>query len=369
MRIGLTVSVIAHALLLSWMLWQLPGAKPFDVEAIDALPVDLVPIGALSQIAEGTKTAPKTDNASQGKARPPLPRPDSKRIGSADADQPTPPTDKAAKTAAAKEATPPPPPPKAPEKPPEKPAEPKPEKPAPPKAEAPKPEPSKPQAPPKPAEAPPKADVGEIAAKPDKAEPKKPDDAPKPAPPAPAVPLAKPKPPAPAETATADATPAKRDSKTTSPSRPDAKPDSKAEKFDPNQLASLLSKIDPSGGGAKASDKPASLGSEKRTGPVANMTQSELEALTAAITQCFNPPVGAAGIENLVVPLRVEFTADGDLAGPPQVMAVPPGPAGRAVADAAVRAVQRCAPYPFLPPEKYDTWRVVNMNFSPPSSY
>ena len=39
------------------------------------------------------------------------------------------------------------------------------------------------------------------------------------------------------------------------------------------------------------------------------------------------------------------------------------------LAEAAVRAVQRCAPYPFLPKDKFDSWQVVNMNFTPPSSY
>ena len=363
MRIGLTTSAIGHALLLAWGLWQLPGAQPFDVETIDALPVDLVPIGDVTKIAEGTKTAPKNDNASQGKVHNPVPRPDSQRVGATEADQDAPITEKAGKTAAAKEAEPPPPPPKAPEKPPEpKPAE----KPPAPDAAPPEKPPEKP-----PEAAPPKADTGEIAAKPpEKPVEKPPEEQPKPVPPAPAKPLTKPKPPAPTETAEAKPdTPAKKDSKTTAPSKADAPKDSKSEKFDPNQLAALLNKVDPSGGGGKSSDKAASLGSEKATGPVANMTQSELDALTAAVTQCFNPPVGAASIDQIVVPLRVEFTIDGDLARPPVVKSVPAGPAGQAVADAAVRAVQRCAPYPFLPKDKFDTWQVVNMNFTPPSSY
>jgi hypothetical protein len=355
MRVGLTISAIGHALLFAWGIWQLPGAKPFDVTPVDALPVDLVPISDVTRIAEGSKTAPKGDTASQGKVQNPVPRPESKRAGAAATDQQTPMTEKATETAAAKEATPPPPPkaaekPPAPEKPVEKP-----------------PEPEKPpeKAPDKPVEAP-KSDTGELAAKPDKPQDKPAD---KPVPPAPAKPPVKPKPPAPTETADAKPDTTKTDAKPVKPSKADAPKDSKSEKFDPNQLAALLNKVDPSGGGGKASDREASLGSENATGPVADMSQSELDALTSAVTQCFNPPVGAAGIEQMVVPLRVEFTIDGDLAGPPVVKAVPAGPAGQAVADAAVRAVQRCAPYPFLPKEKYATWQVVNMNFMPPSSY
>ena len=84
---------------------------------------------------------------------------------------------------------------------------------------------------------------------------------------------------------------------------------------------------------------------------------------------CADTAVGADGVDQMVVPLRVTFTIDGDLAGPPEIKAIPSGPAGLAVAEAAVRAVQRCAPYPFLPKDKFDNWQVVNMNFTPPSSY
>lgn len=356
MRTGLTVSLIGHALLIAWGLFELPGTKPFDAAAIDALPVDLIPIGDVTNLSEGKKTAPKGDTASQGKAKPPIPQPDSKKIGNAPKDLDAPATDKASETAAAKEATPPPPP-KAPAKPPEPaPEPPKPEKPQPepPKQEPAKPEPAKTELA--------KADTGEIVA-PDK-QPDKPEEAPK-APPAPRLPPSKPKPPPPTPQQVDKPTQADKPQKTDK----SQKTADKSDNFDPNQLAALLNKIDPSGGGGKASDKEASLGSENATGAVANMSQSELDALTAAVQACFNPPVGAAGIENIVVPLVVEFTPDGDLAGPPRVKAIPDGPAGQAVADAAVRAVQRCAPYPFLPKDKYQTWRVVNMNFSPPSSY
>lgn len=351
MRTGLTVSLIGHALILGWGLWQLPGAKPFDAPAVDALPVDLVTISDVTKLSEGSKTAKKGDTASQGKAAPPIPRPDSQHIGNAPKDLAAPPTDKATDTAAAKEAVPPPPPPKAPP-----PPEPAPEPPKePPKTEPPKAEP-------------PKSDTGELASaeKPPEKPAEKPAEATKPAP-LDVVPPKKPKPPTPTD-ATDDGQ-TKTDSKTKSTAKTDKPSDAKPDKFDANQLAALLNKIDPSGGGGKASDKEASLGSENATGSVGEMTESELDALTAAVQKCFNPPVGAAGIEKMVVPLVVEFTPDGDLAGPPRVKSIPSDPSGQAVADAAVRAVQRCAPYPFLPPDKYATWRVVNMNFSPPSSY
>lgn len=345
MRIGLTTSVIGHVLLFAWGFASFSGAKPFDVAPIDALPVDLVPISDITKIAEGSKTAPKSDNASQAKVKTPVPRPESQRVGAARNDQNAPITEKATDTAAAKTADAPPPPPKAA---PPAPAE------TPPPAD--KPEETKVAK----LEEAPKADTGEIADKIKEAE--------KPAPTPPKLPPVKPKPPAPTPVADSADKPDAADSKPKDKPKQTQK-DSKSETFDPNEMAALLNKVDPSGGGGRASDKDASLGSENQTGPVAEMSQSELDALTAAVTACFNPPVGAEGVDQMVVPLRVTFTVDGDLAGPPQIKAVPAGPAGQAVAEAAVRAVQRCAPYPFLPKDKFDSWQVVNMNFSPPPSY
>lgn len=368
MKAGLTTSVIGHLLLLAWGLFQLPGAKPFEVEQVDALPIDLVSISELNQIAEGSKTAPLSDTASQAKVETPAPRPESPRPGNAPNEQETPVTEKATETAAAPEAsapppTPPPPPPKA-----EKPPEPKPPEP---KAPEPPPEPEpapEPPAPEKPVDAPkPTADVGEL-----KAEPEKPVEAAKPAP-APAVkPTARPKPPKPVEVASAEDAPDAPAPEKKAPKKPQAekqtdKPEKKSEKdFNVNDMSALLNKIDPSGGGAKASPEEASLGSNKAKGPVANMTQNELSALRARLEQCWSPPIGADGIETMSVPVRIELNPDGSLAADPIAKQIPPGPMGQILAEAALRAIRRCAPYgDVLPPEKFDAWQVVNINFSP----
>lgn len=371
MRVGFTASVIGHALLLAWGLFQLPSAKPFEVaEAVDALPVDLVPVADVSRIAEGSKTAPLGDTASQAKVETPAPRPDSTRVGNAPTDQKTPVTEKTTQTAAAPEAaTPPPaPPPPAPKPPEPVPPDPKPPAPAPPPEPDPAPAPPEPApAPEKPVEAPPPtADVGEI-----KAEPDKPVEDPAPAP-APAIkPTAKPRPPQPTQVATAADAPATAPERKPDQRKPADKasdrPEKKADKeFDPNQMAALLNKIDPSGGGAKASNRPASLGSPDKTGPVARMTQNELDALRAKIQNCWSPPIGADGADAMIVPVRIELNPDGSLAGEPVAKQIPPGPFGRVMAEAALRAVRRCAPYnDVLPAEKYESWQVVNINFDP----
>ncbi len=65
MRIGFTTSLIGHAVLLAFGLVSLPGAKPFEVAQIDALPVDLVPISEVTALAEGNQ-----DRAEGGDRQP-----------------------------------------------------------------------------------------------------------------------------------------------------------------------------------------------------------------------------------------------------------------------------------------------------------
>ena len=198
MRIGTTTSVIGHVLLLGWGLVTLPNAQPFEIEQIDALPVDLVSIADVTQISEGTKTAPKRDTASQAEVKTPAPRPESQRAGNAPTEQDAPITEKTTDVAAAPTAEPPPPPPPPPAAP-ERPKEPTPEPPAPAAEAVPEPQPAAPETPPPPAT----TEVAELPAAPDEvpAEP-----APTPVPPS-AKPRAKPQAPDPIQTASVDPKP------------------------------------------------------------------------------------------------------------------------------------------------------------------
>ncbi|SON57143.1 hypothetical protein HDIA_3602 [Hartmannibacter diazotrophicus] len=374
MRIGLSASVAVHAIILLWGLVSLPGAKPFEVAEVEAVPVDI--ITEVTNVSQGSKKAERKETQSQGVAKPPKPNPEAKKAGNAPKDLDAPPTPKPSTEASVREAAPPPSPtpaPKAPE-PPAPPPEPAPPKPAEAKAEPKPPEPAKPVE-----KAPaPTTDVAELAppekkpqeSKPEpKTEPKPEETAQDNAPPAPAVkPRVKPAPPKPIETASAepqDTTPKK-------PAKP-AKDTSKVGRedstsnFDPEQIENLLNKVDPSGGGALASDQTASLGTA--TGrDVGQMTANELEALRARIFECWVPPVGA-NTDGIRVPIRMTLNPDGSLNGPPEALEIPGGPYGQVVAEAALRAIRRCAPYDFMPPEKFDQWSVVNINFTPPSAY
>lgn len=321
MRAGLVASTIGHLAVLLWGVIAFPDARPFNVPPVDSLPVDLVPISELTKLRKGEKTAElreqEAPKPTEKKAE--APQPDAK-TGDAKKEQPTPsvPEAKAQPAKAQPAPAPTPPAPKAPEPP------------------APR-EVAEPQPAPAPAPAP-------VAEKAPKAEPQKVEEAPK----------------------VAEATPVKVTprSKPTPPKRTQtARTEEKKKEFDSSQIAALLNKVDPSGGGTHASSQPASLGSDKGQSNV-QMTQSELDALRGQIARCWNPPVGAAGADDLNVRLKVYLTQGGDVDLLPEVLNSSGNPSFGIAAESAKRAVLRCAPYS-LPVAKYDSWREVIINFDP----
>lgn len=306
MRVGLVSSTVVHVGLILWGVIALPDAAPFDVAPVDALPVDLVPISELTDLKRGVKTAEPKEEASVAETKPqppPEPVPEPEPVGEQPTPQPTPPAPEPQQLAALPE-------PAA-----AKPPEPEPEP-------VPVPEPVK-EIQPEPEPAP--AEEAEAV------EPTKKS----------VLPRIKPKPPKRRKTQTAK----------------------KKQTFNSDKVAALLNKADPSGGGSRSSAGPASLGT-RRGNDNARMTQSELDALRGQIGRCWNPPIGAAEAEGLLVKVQMRLNRDGTVAAPPKVMNSGSNPFFRAAADSARRAVLRCQPYT-LPADKYDAWEEVIVNFDP----
>ena len=95
------------------------------------------------------------------------------------------------------------------------------------------------------------------------------------------------------------------------------------------------------------------------------MTLSELHALQSAMYKCWSIPAAAPNPEELVVPVKVSLFSDG------YVNQVKLGSFReinhfhKLAADEAIRAVNKCQPYDFLPAEKYSQWREMTLNFRP----
>jgi colicin import membrane protein len=146
------------------------------------------------------------------------------------------------------------------------------------------------------------------------------------------------------------------------PRKPQPQP-KKQRQFDPHKIAALLDKRDPqrhAAAGAELNDTPT-LGSVK--GMAAMLSQSELDALRARISQCWSPPVGAEDTPNLYVVLRVLFKRDGSVAREPVPVEGSASKFGPALAESAKRALLRCQPFTMLKPEHYDQWKDIEIKF------
>jgi colicin import membrane protein len=348
MKAGFSTSVVLHILILGAGLVSLSAPKTLEVADVEALPVDIVPIEEITQIQKGEKQAPVAEKPAPKPTEKPAEVPDAQTIGDNKVDLnevPLPaerPRD--VKTAAAVEPTPKPEPKPLPVPKPEPKVEQKPE-PAPVPATEVKPQPvPKQEVTPDPV-----AEAIETASAVAAADPVLPNDVP--------VPTERPTP----QAATAK-TPERQDSE--KPAQKKVAQAKTEEKSVEDEVAALLNQEKAKGGGAKRSTKEAALGGKKTTGG-SPLSQNEMDALRGQIQKCWNIPSGALDPSELRVSIQFKLDRSGNVDGSPEIVSGG-GSTGiaRTSAEAARRAVMRCAPYN-LPAEKYDAWADVLVNFDP----
>jgi len=131
--------------------------------------------------------------------------------------------------------------------------------------------------------------------------------------------------------------------------------------FEPDKIRALLNKTRKADGGDKKAAGRKSLGSDSdRDDP--HMTQSEIAALRAKLSNCWNPANILDSDQPLPVTVEVELNRDGSLADRPKVTNFIDHPKFQAAIDAARAAVQSCAPFD-LPKKKYADWRKFEFTF------
>jgi hypothetical protein len=101
----------------------------------------------------------------------------------------------------------------------------------------------------------------------------------------------------------------------------------------------------------------------------ANLTASEMDALSQQLRQCWSLPATAKDAQDLVVDVDITVNPDRTLAASPRVVdqgRMASDPAFRAAAMAAVRAFRmpQCSPLA-LPPDKYQEWQSMTVHFDP----
>jgi outer membrane biosynthesis protein TonB len=150
------------------------------------------------------------------------------------------------------------------------------------------------------------------------------------------------------------------------------KPQAKKRDFNPDKIAALLNKI------PDAADDPKPVMPDDGTPPKKvkgqtngteiTMSVNEIDALRARVADCWSPPPGGLGADQIVVKLRLKLNEDGTLVGYPTVANSGSSRFFQAAADSAVRAVYQCQPYE-LPKAKYALWRDMILNFDPSDIY
>jgi outer membrane biosynthesis protein TonB len=153
---------------------------------------------------------------------------------------------------------------------------------------------------------------------------------------------------------------------------PPKKPAPPKRDFNTDRIAALLNKI-PDAANEPAPVLPSDEAPSKTVRGQSNGTEitmavNEIDALRARIAQCWSPPPGGLGAEQIVVKLRLKLNEDGTLVGYPSVANSGSSPFFQAAADSAVRAVYQCQPYA-LPSDKYALWRDMILNFDPSDMY
>lgn len=141
---------------------------------------------------------------------------------------------------------------------------------------------------------------------------------------------------------------------------------SKDSDFNATEIAELLNKVDNDAGGARRNTHDKAIGAETTNSTAAKLSQSEMDALRGMIEKNWSIMPGQVSSNDIVITVKFQLDQDGNLVGEPEVT----GKGGdgsplSALEGGAVRAVKKSAPFDQLPRDKYDTWKVVTVNFNP----
>ncbi len=157
------------------------------------------------------------------------------------------------------------------------------------------------------------------------------------------------------------------------PPKPEAKqtpqpPKPKERKFDQAKIAALLDQRDPTRNSITGQQiNPRSqLGTS--AGAAQKLTMGWVGALQKRVSDCWSVPAGVRDADTMEVRVLIRLNPNGMLQAPPELLEAPAGNpvVGAAFAQSAIRAIEQCQPYSFLPQAEYKGgWDYMDMTFSP----
>jgi hypothetical protein len=144
------------------------------------------------------------------------------------------------------------------------------------------------------------------------------------------------------------------------------KPEKKKPKFNPDEIAAFLNKIDETQAPERPSDPVSEpvQGEANLQGTDDRLSATIIEALVQKIRECWTVPPGAREA-NIIAKVHFGLNTDGTVIGVPEIMNPSADPLFDATARSAVAAVMECQAYSFLPRDKYDLWKDLIINFNP----
>ena len=159
---------------------------------------------------------------------------------------------------------------------------------------------------------------------------------------------------------------------------PEPKKEEKKQKPKEDDLAAVLKAVKETAQKEKKEDKPKedkpddsspNKSMSNKYNAELPMSMSERDAIMSQLAKCWSVPAGAKDAQNLVVVIDAEYNSDGSYI---KVTLAQESMARynsdtffRAAADSAIRAVKVCSPLQNLPPEKFETWRSMELRFDP----
>jgi hypothetical protein len=97
----------------------------------------------------------------------------------------------------------------------------------------------------------------------------------------------------------------------------------------------------------------------------ADLAAKKLAAFKERLSRCWTPLPPARDTQKLKVVIRIGLRMNGELAGEPALLQAPASASGPVLVKNAMRALQQCQPYNFLPAESYKEWKTLDLSFSP----
>jgi len=97
----------------------------------------------------------------------------------------------------------------------------------------------------------------------------------------------------------------------------------------------------------------------------AKLTSEEIAAFQTHLQKCWHPPASMAGAQKLRASLRIALTPEGTLAREPLLIQASASAQGPRLVETAARDLRECQPFSFLPADKYQEWKLLDLSFSP----